>query len=752
MQIVGSYFGADTPWLIHAGLDLRKRYFVPEDIDDFRGGDWPGMFDVALACHAIEETAEFKLEKMAVRHLGMRRWDVELNEWKRRYTSERSEAVKEEGGSDLEEIDADKLEGYGECPDDILYPYGARDVVAPRRLRDKFCKLLSSDRLKQDCWRGFHISSLAFPAFVEMSTTGFTVDEDRVREMTELYIDIREELRQRLRAMARWPNFNDRSHFHVKELLFGEELNGKDKVNGKAIRLRPEGAVSLGLEPIKTTGKPARSWVNVVKAEETHIETPCTDKETLGIYSGDEPIANVLRQIRFIDQLLKTTLKEPVKGKDREYIYDEDDNPVVRGGFLHFTRNDGRVHPRLFQTKETGRASAADPNLMALSKRREEDYANIAGSRYLYPVRSCLTGDLHADEPTCIIEADYSGAELLGVGVYARDKNLIAHCQDPNYDIHSNVAVLAFRLDCEASKAGLAAIGKKALRIAAKNVVFGANYGRGAAAIARQCREEGVDLSVEDAQLLLDTLDQIYPRVKDFKLAAGERVTEPAWLRGTFGRMRRFVPSDDPMVLAGSERQAVNFYIQNLVADAVSLALYKMMTHPLKRKLGYRVALSVHDAIVLEAPIRYANECQQLLSDVMESITFPSCDLDGVPFEGSEEYRFIVDSEVQLRWGIDPTWAECDKFSLDRKWGKQFLSYDGEQFDDWLELDLDVQLDNEDELMRKSKLTMKDGGSFLVAPLKSDWGVHPAGSPAVVVADPEGDIDRFSVSTVVEQS
>jgi len=82
---------------------------------------------------------------------------------------------------------------------------------------------------------------------------------------------------------------------------------------------------------------------------------------------------------------------------------------------------------------------------------------------------------------TVLVEADYTGAELFGMATQARDATMIEHClranlpeDDPNhYDIHSNVAVTSFGLQCEPTKAGLAALGKAPLRIGAKNIIFG---------------------------------------------------------------------------------------------------------------------------------------------------------------------------------------------------------------------------------------------------------------------------------------
>jgi len=112
------------------------------------------------------------------------------------------------------------------------------------------------------------------------------------------------------------------------------------------------------------------------------------------------------------------------------------------------------------------------------SKRREPDLKRILGSAYPGPLRSILC----APPGYVLVESDYIGAELFAMAMLSGDPTMLEHARrnqlsedDPDfYDIHSNVAVLAFSLPCEPTKAGLASIGKKHLRVLSKSVLFGA--------------------------------------------------------------------------------------------------------------------------------------------------------------------------------------------------------------------------------------------------------------------------------------
>src|SRR5690606_521929 len=108
--------------------------------------------------------------------------------------------------------------------------------------------------------------------------------------------------------------------------------------------------------------------------------------------------------------------------------------------------------------------------------------------------------------------------------VLSGDQTMLDHVRrnqlsedDPDYhDIHSSIAKLAFNLPCEPTKAGLASIGKKHLRIVAKAVAFGVAYGRQAKAIAVAVQEEGINITEEEAQAIIRAIFTMYPSLEVF--------------------------------------------------------------------------------------------------------------------------------------------------------------------------------------------------------------------------------------------
>lgn len=118
------------------------------------------------------------------------------------------------------------------------------------------------------------------------------------------------------------------------------------------------------------------------------------------------------------------------------------------------------------------------------------------------------------------------------------------------------------------------------------------------------------------------------------------------------------------------ERQFLNFPFQSMVADAVSIALYHLYNHPRKAELGYKIVLQIHDAVVLEVPTRsLAIVHDEIMPECMVNrVPFRACDLDGVPYADSPEYRFGLDQDVFSRWGVRLTEEECHELGVDPRY------------------------------------------------------------------------------------
>jgi uracil-DNA glycosylase family 4 len=335
------------------------------------------------------------------------------------------------------------------------------------------------------------------------------------------------------------------------------------------------------------------------------------------------------------------------------------------------------------------------------SKQREDDYRRILGSinnkgehegdyldildgpRYDHPIRSIVTAGEWDGCPTVLLEFDIKSAEIAGLAWEANDAVMIADVaratlkkSHPDYlDMHSATAVEAFRLNCPPTPEGLKSIGRKGARVAAKNVRFGVPYGRSAEALARQCHEMGArDVTVQDCQRLIDNYHERYQATSRFLTDCELRPSTLGWMIGAFGRERRFQQVDDRSVMAEQGRQAKNFPIQNLVADAIMLCMYNLAEirrrEPEFAKM-FRVVLQIHDALVLEVKVPYIKTVKEDVipacmcgPDLRWGLGVPVMPrtLDGIPFndkslreEGDPRYReqsyyFDVDTEIFTKW------------------------------------------------------------------------------------------------------
>lgn len=693
-RIGGHFLRADLPWLLSEGLDLREEYACAQSPQlCMTQGGW----DTGLQHHAVAETASFRLTDMTVRLTTAPVYDIVLKQHITDYCK-------------LHDIKKDDLEGYGFLPSWILHPeprdpewgnnYAQYDPDVTRRICMKHITpgdgLLYNDRYGNNSWEPFYRSHSASLGVLEMEMNGITLDRDRVDEITSIFVYAHAKLLSHFRRLINWPEFNPASNKQCIAFLFGDTYSGKlDKATGTYLPIRPAGAMTLNLTPIKSTGKRSKLWADIVSRNQQNQYTPSTDKEVLGILGHSHELAMMLRDLKFISQVLKGPLRPPVKNTEgTDWLRDENGNYVYEKGLAAAAQSDGKVHTHISQNKETGRGASARPPLQNISKRREGDYSRILGTvkkdprtgeeslsgdyidvfqqaLYVAPIRTIF----RASPGHVLVEADYTGAELAVIAWLANDPNMIEHVRrnslpedDPlHYDIHSNTAVDTFQLSCAPTKKGLKDAGYAPLRVAAKNVNFGIPYGRSAEAIARQCKEEGVEVSIDDCQLMINGYFVRYPGTASFLETCRLRTQDPCWIAGSFGRYRRFIPTRERSVIGEQERQGQNFPIQNTVADAVWTAVNNF--HTFKQcnpEYQYRMLLQIHDALLFEVPIP---QLRMFLDNVLfqcmvHQVPIWPRYLDNTPMQIESPYYFGIDYDVQLNWGQDITKDQATELGI----------------------------------------------------------------------------------------
>lgn len=691
-RVCGFQLASDMEWFLYEGLDVREEFSAPLDWRDCR---MKGGLDAVLMAHAADEVDDFTLTGQLLRYTDIHRYDVELK-------NELQAVAKAKGCSTKD------LEGFGDIKDETLFPYGCYDADGTRRLVINHIPRLDCDVFGNNCWEAYWISARAAIPIIEMNTTGILVDEDRMATLTMLFSQKKAQLAQQIRDWANWPEINLESRFMVAELLFGEHYNGHPRNPDGSFRVRrPPGARVIGTQPLLTTGKRPRPWEEIAGSKDEQDYTAAANKQVLGMLwymsknlrvmrngefvVGDySEIIGAIRNYRFISHVIKTVLRPPATDSSGEYIENEYGEVVYERGLAKSICSDKRIRTFITQLLETGRWASARPNLQNLGKRRESDYATILGKDYLYPIRSILK----ADPGYVLLEADYKGAELYGMAIMSGDPDMLRDAQrnllpewDPNYyDIHSNIAKLAFRLDCEPTKAGLQSIGKKDLRNVAKAVIFGVAYGRQAKAIAVAAKEEGVHITETEAQAVINAIFSTYPGLVPFFADCRARVSgvrdehdnltapPPRFMCGALGRFRRFPIISDRdnyrKMISEQERQAQNLPLQNMVADLVARAVDKLYMYRMEQSdIDFKMVLQIHDALLFL--VRYEDVPRMVDEVIPFCMTHDNpvfrCDLDGMPIS-EEPYYLGVDTEPYLYWGVTMHPHQCEQAGFSPKY------------------------------------------------------------------------------------
>lgn len=373
-----------------------------------------------------------------------------------------------------------------------------------------------------------------------------------------------------------------------------------------------------------------------------------------------------LKQLSVLGKFLTTYLSEPTIN---EFGVAESGRNIADNMW-----SDGRVRGHLHQTSETGRWRMSAANLQTNPKKQEESAFEVFVQRRFdermtleeyrercndgsdpkrpakYPPEQQIPKDKQLDIPTfkscymvpkgrVFIEVDFKTAELC-VLAFASGDTTLTKIIEQGRDLHAETACRAFRLpmlvDLEKALAAMAAAktddekaaAKKvykawnerikedytSLRTAAKTVVFGLMYGRGANALSREISKTGKPMSPEECQQIIDGFAAAYPKAWAWLQANMESAIERGYVETPFGRRRYFhgIQDKGQREQAAARREASNSPIQGCVADllavaAINLDRYRRHTEHGKQ-LDFDVMLPVHDAFWVECPADKVDE------------------------------------------------------------------------------------------------------------------------------------------------
>ena len=346
---------------------------------------------------------------------------------------------------------------------------------------------------------------------------------------------------------------------------------------------------------------------------------------------------------------------------------------------------DGKLHTSLNPTGTvTMRFSSKDPNLQQIPSHDK-----------------FIRKTLIPDENHIFISGDYSKQEMVVAAYVSKDEKMLEAFREGK-DIYSAMASLAYGVpyeDClDDTSDG------KERRSNAKAVVLGIMFGKGVTSIGQD-----LGISRDTAQDIYDKVMDAFPELKNFMEDSINHAKQYGYVNTYVGSKRRlpdinlprvsirkkkgesdfetrqywekryyriqnarepfsekmikmdklieeasdagWIIKDNSGYIAKAERQCVNSIVQGTAAYMTKIALLLIDENERFREIGGRVILPIHDEILAQIPIEYAEEGAKILEDCMIA-SGKEMDMD-----------ISVDVEIESRWTgemTDELWEELN--------------------------------------------------------------------------------------------
>ena len=289
----------------------------------------------------------------------------------------------------------------------------------------------------------------------------------------------------------------------------------------------------------------------VEKPKKTKTGQYVTSEEVLQQLHAKHPIVGKILDFRGLKKLLST------------YV---DNLPTL------INPRTGHIHTSFNQcVTATGRLSSSDPNLQNIPVRGEDGKE----------IRKAFV-----PEPGCLFfSADYSQIELRVMAHLSQDEAMIEVFREGK-DLHAATASNIY-------KKPIGEISRDE-RTKSKRANFGIIYGITVFGLA-----ERLDISRDEAKLLIDGFFETFPKVKDYMERAKQEARQQGYVPTLFGR-RRYLPdinSQNATVRGFAERNAINAPIQGTAADIIKVAMIRIFERFQKENIKSKMILQVHDEL-----------------------------------------------------------------------------------------------------------------------------------------------------------
>jgi DNA polymerase-1 len=276
----------------------------------------------------------------------------------------------------------------------------------------------------------------------------------------------------------------------------------------------------------------------------------------------------------------------------------EMENPVTK-----------RIHCTFNQIgAATGRFSSSRPNLQNLPS--DQKMRNLG-------VNESIRRAFAVNDNRRLIIADYSTIELVIIADASNDAALVANLGD----LHTYVAKHVLGVT-EINDTNKKEHPYKIWRDVAKMVNYSIAYSVGGDSLAKQMTIQlgplGVKYTPKQGDEIIEQWKQMFPEATAWLKKSARSAVLFGWVADSYGRKRWWNRAEfhQRWKKEAAEREAMNFPIQGLSATMVKLALIKAFD-----RLDLRQAVivsTVHDEIILESTVGYAEIASTILKGAME--------------------------------------------------------------------------------------------------------------------------------------
>lgn len=591
VQVSGHFLQTDNVWLNFFGIPLYRkcRYIKYEEINTIDDFDKLKIFDTSLAYHSLDENSSLDLCNLAVRELGVSRWDQDIDFEK--------------------EIDRDKLLLYA-CKD-VFYTY--------KLVENAKTKLIEARKnLPYDPIKPFINALNAFPAFMEMMVNGIKIDRKIANDYISKFNEFLSNSEDQMRSLINWKEFNPNSHEQCSVIIFGR----KAVPNKDADEIVPKDVKTYDIQTIKETENGAASTSKLVLSYLRKHNEFCNKLFNYRtIYKAKDIVNKLLEFLNDDDKIITfiTQTKETGRSSSSrpnlqnmpnsvEHIYEE-----IMGKYYP-----GKIRDLFCVNKDEVFISADISGAEIFVGAVASGDVNLIEDYYL----QLLPDDdpKHVDIPSKLV-VDAYGLKIRPTKKSLKE-NKLSYLRDAAKRVIYGLAYGAteYKIFETLSLEGIDITLDQVYKLidSLKN-----NYKE------RFLYNEKIKSWIRRENYLVNC----YGRIRHFE------------------KINKLIASNKNDVNLHAEREAINFIPQSTVADVMNQVLSQLFFDEYVR-VHAKILLQIHDEVLLSCKKEFADYVSNKVVSIIKSVPIFRCHFDGTRLD-NKNYYFGAGVSVASKWSKD---------------------------------------------------------------------------------------------------